>query len=262
MERHTSIPMKLSLLGLVAFGLVTAIGVRADDYAFKEPFDKSGAFNATGAVVVDNVNGNVEVRAWDKNEIRISGEKSAKTEEELKAIDLTIDQSPDRAVVKVKLPKRGGMFFGDSIRANVRITISVPATAKLEKIATVNGGVDIAGMSGGVQAESVNGHLKVTDLTGSVKLSTVNGGIDARFASLPAGSKVDTDTTNGGITLALPANAAASVDATTVNGGMHCDFPLEVSGKFIGRSIHGTIGGGGASVKASTVNGGVKIRKI
>lgn len=262
MKGHTSISMKLPVFGLVAFGLLTVLGARAEDYPYKEAFDKSGAFNATGAVVVDNVNGNVEVRAWDKNEIRISGEKSAKTEGELKAIELTIEQSADRARVKVRLPKRDGAWVGSQIRANVRITISVPATAKLEKITTVNGGVDVAGMSGGVHAESVNGHVKVTALTGSATLSTVNGGIEAHVVALPGGSKLETETTNGGITLALPADVAAKIDATTVNGGLHCDFPIEVSGHFIGRSVHGTIGGGGATVKANTVNGGVKIRKI
>ncbi len=255
--------MKHPLVGFFAFALVTTVWARAESYSYKEPFDKSAAFGATGIVVLENVNGDVEVQAWDKNEIRISGEKSAKTEEELKAIQMTIDLSADRAVVKVKLPKRESGWFGHGdIRANVHFTLRVPAGARLDGISTVNGGVDLTGLRGGVRAHSVNGHVKATDITGSAKLSTVNGRVEARIVTLPTRSEVEASSTNGAVTLALPADVSATLRASTVNGGIDCEFPLEVSGHFVGRNVHGTIGGGGSSVKASTVNGAVKIRKI
>ncbi len=55
----------------------------------------------------------------------------------------------------------------------------------------------------------------------------------------------------------------ASPPASTVNGGMTSEFPaLVVQKEFpISKKLNGTLGHGGASVKASTVNGGISFRK-
>ena len=130
--------MKLHLLAYLALGLAS-VGLARADYSFTEPFSKSNPFHAKGEISLENINGNVEIRTWDKNEILIEGEKSAKTDEELKLIDLTMDVSESAAAIKVKLPKRpGGMFSGNgNIRAAVKFTLTVPADAVLKNISTV-----------------------------------------------------------------------------------------------------------------------------
>ena len=85
--------MKLHLLAYLALGLAS-VGLARADYSFTEPFSKSNPFHANGEISLENINGNVEIRTWGKNEILIEGEKSAKTDEELKLIDLTIAPTP------------------------------------------------------------------------------------------------------------------------------------------------------------------------
>ncbi len=254
--------MRTLITALLSATLAAACA-RADSYSFKEPISQSGSFSPTGTVAVHNVNGEIEVRTWDKNEIKIEGEKSARSEEELQLIQLTIDRTPDRAYIEVKLPRRkSGWFGGGEIRANVRFLITVPASAHLEDIHTVNGGVRITGARGGAVASSVNGGVRAYDVTGSVSLTTVNGGVDARVIAVASGATIKARSVNGGVTLSLPADTSGTLDASTVNGGVDCDFPVTVSGKLNGRHVRGTIGGSGASeISASTVNGGVHIRK-
>ncbi|MBS0631479.1 MAG: DUF4097 family beta strand repeat protein [Verrucomicrobia bacterium] len=251
-------------LFLLAAALLTATAAYADSYSFKEPFSRTAPFSATGELSLDNVNGSVEIRTWDKNEILIEGEKSAKTDEELKLIELTIDTAaPAAATIKVHLPKRPGAWFsGSNIRAAVTFKITVPATANLAHIRTVNSALTLDGLAGPVNAATVNGRITVTALRGNATLETVNGSLNASFAALTAGQRLFLDTTNGSITVTLPANAGAAIDASVVNGYVDCDFPLTLSGGRIhGSSLKGAIGDARAALRARTVNGSIHLVK-
>jgi DUF4097 and DUF4098 domain-containing protein YvlB len=74
---------------------------------------------------------------------------------------------------------------------------------------------------------------------------------------------VSLSTVNGHIEATLPANANAEVTASTINGGLSSELPALVVKKEFPVSSHlkGTLGSGGARVKASTVNGGIRFRR-
>lgn len=253
----------MKLLALVA-ALLTAAGAYADSYSFKEPFSRTAPFNATGELSLDNVNGSVEIRTWDKNEILIEGEKSAKTDEELKLIELTLDTAtPTAATIKVRLPKRSGSWFGGSnIRASVTFKITVPATANLAHIRTVNSSITLDGLAGPVNAATVNGRINATALRGDARLETVNGSLNVGFAALAAGQQLSLETVNGSVAVALPADAGAAVNASVVNGHVDCDFPITLTGGRIrGSSLKGSIGDARATLHARSVNGSIHVIK-
>jgi DUF4097 and DUF4098 domain-containing protein YvlB len=255
--------MKPSILALSVLSFFAAAFVRADEYSFKEAFNRSGAFNSTGAITLENVNGNIEIRTWDKNEILIEGEKSAKTEEELKLIELTIDLSDSRAGITVHLPKRPtGFFSSGNIRAAVRFKLTVPANAVLEKISSVNSSVTLEGLRGSVNASSVNGGVFASGLGGSAKLGTVNGGIKAEFNTVAAQQKLSFSTVNGRVLVRLPKDAGFELHGSTVNGHVSCDFPLTLGKTASGRNVSGTIGDGRAFLNAGTVNGSIQIESL
>jgi DUF4097 and DUF4098 domain-containing protein YvlB len=254
--------MKSSIPALLAVLFFAHSLARAEDYQFKEPFTRSGAFSATGEITLENVNGSVEVRTWDKNEILIEGEKSARTEDELNRIDLKIEVSESRATIKVRLPKRTDSFFSSgNIRAAVRFTLTVPATAALAKISTVNSSVSIEGARGRVNASSVNGGVRANGLAGPAKLETVNGAINARFDSVAERQELSFKTVNGQIMVSLPKDAGVQLHGSVVNGSIKCDFPLELGQKDKkARSLSGKIGDGRASLEAETVNGSIHLQ--
>lgn len=253
--------MKLPTLACSLFVLLAAGFVRAESYSIKEPFTETASFSPTGELDLHNVNGSVTVRTWDKDEIRIEGVKSAKTEEELEKIDMKIELSESRAYVKVRLPKRdGGWFGGGNIRAAVQFTITLPATATIAAMNTVNSSVNIDGVRGPVHAKTVNGGIRGTDLGGSASLKTVNGTIRARFASLAASQRLTCETVNGQIEIALPRDAGAELHASVVNGHIDCDFPIQLRHRGR-RSLDGKIGDGRAGIEVRTVNGSVSIEQ-
>ncbi|MEO6004936.1 MAG: DUF4097 family beta strand repeat-containing protein [Opitutus sp.] len=254
--------MKLRLLVLSAFALFSAVVARAENYPSKEAFTRTGAFDARGEINLDNVNGDVEVHTWNKNEILIEGEKSARTDEELELIDLKIELSSSRADVKVRLPKRPGALFTNNIRAAVRFKLTVPATASIKKLSTVNSSVTIEGVQGTVNASSVNGGVHATNLGGNAHLETVNGSINARFAAVVAEQTLSFETVNGKIKVGLPKNTGAELHSSVVNGHVDCDFPLESTQKKHRKNLSGKIGDGRAKINVETVNGSIHIESL
>ena len=69
------------------------------------------------------------------------------------------------------------------------------------------------------------------------------------------------NTVNGSIDLELPASLNADVELRTVNGDFETDFPMTLSGRVSPRHLSGKIGTGGRDLRATTVNGSIKLRK-
>jgi DUF4097 and DUF4098 domain-containing protein YvlB len=253
--------MKLHLLLLLALGLLIPVAARAN-YAFRESFDQTHAFRPNSSLTVENVNGDVIISTWDKEEIRVTGEKSAETDAELKQIDLRIELADSSASLKVKLPKRTGKWFGSTIRAAVRFEIMVPASTRIEQVGCVNSSIKLDGIRGPVVARSVNGGISARGLGGDADLHTVNGSVDVAFAAVAAGQKLSIETVNGGVRVHVPKDSGLDVDISTVNGGIDCDLPITLERSHHRHSLSGKVGDGRASFRARTVNGGVHIETL
>jgi DUF4097 and DUF4098 domain-containing protein YvlB len=229
--------------------------------AFELTLREVHPLKSTGKVSLDDVNGRVEIKAWDREEVEIRAVKRAKSQERLDEVKVEIDAKPDRLVIHTKYPKEKKHWNGS--QGSVDYVLTVPKTVRLEAITTVNGDVVVTGISGNITASTVNGSVRVKGSAGDLTLSSVNGAIDAAPASVTSDRSVALSTVNGGVTLTLPAQADAKVSANTVNGGVHSDHPqLTVKkGWPVGSSLNGTVGSGSAKVKASAVNGGVRIKQ-
>ena len=97
---------------------------------------------------------------------------------------------------------------------------------------------------------------------GNVRGGTTNGGVVVELAGDRwDGETLDVKTTNGGIVMAVPENYSAHLETGTVNGHLSVDFPVTVQGR-ITKEIAVNLGAGGATVRATTTNGGVRIKRL
>jgi phosphohistidine phosphatase SixA len=225
--------------------------------------DETRPLAATGEIVVENVNGPIVIETWDKPEIHLVAVKTARTEADLKALDVVVDSAEKRFAVKtVYLDKDGSWLKKFTNTGEVRYTLTVPHTATLRRIETVNGSISIANAHGRITAKTVNGRIEARGLSHEVELSTVNDGILAEFDAVSVKQDIVLDTVNGSLRLRLPANAGAEVSASTLNGSIENDFGLAAdSNKWVGRKLEGTIGDGAARIRLKAINGGIEIRK-
>jgi DUF4097 and DUF4098 domain-containing protein YvlB len=139
--------------------------------------------------------------------------------------------------------------------------VRVPQGTRLDNLDSVNGELTIDGVTGDIEASNVNGSTRIKDASGNLKLNSVNGRIDAEMIALANGQQVSLHAVNGEVELAVPVNADADFSANTVNGSITSAFPgLKAKREFpVGNSLKGTLGTGGATVKATTVNGSIRI---
>jgi DUF4097 and DUF4098 domain-containing protein YvlB len=116
----------------------------------------------------------------------------------------------------------------------------------------VNGKIDFSAVNGGVVLKRVGG---------AVRGSTTNGGLVVELSGDRwDGETLDVSTTNGGVVMSIPENYSAHLETGTVNGSVSVDFPVTVQGR-ISKQIALNLGSGGATVKAMTTNGGVRLQR-
>jgi len=220
-----------------------------------------------GRVSLKNINGSVRVTAWDRNEVGIEATKWAYNPERLAEVKIHIDATGSAIRISTEYPQRSLTWTDERDKyynnpASVEFTLSVPRSARIDKIDLINGDLDIEGVTGEVRASSINGEVTGKNLTGEVKLSTINGRLGFELDSTTQSRQVDLSSVNGAVNLTVASDTEAEITAKTVHGGISNDLGLPVKrGKHVGRSLGGLLGRGGSQIELSNVNGSIRIER-
>jgi len=242
----------------------TGIGGGENGDELKEEFHQTYPLSATGRVGLENINGGVQVKVWDRPAVQLDAVKRAYRKERLNEAKIEVNSTDDNIHIKTEYPDWNQTFRSGNERydnpATVDYTVTVPRTAILDSIELVNGAVDIDGVEGSVKASSINGRVIARSLRGDVKLSTINGPLEATFVQLNDAKPISLSSVNGSVRLVIPSDSNASVRAGTVHGGISNDFGMRVKhGEYVGHSLDGQIGNGGPRIKLGNVNGAISI---
>lgn len=240
----------ISMGALVLFALATSANAQVN-----EEFHRTVPLSGTGRVSIDNINGNVTITGWNRNEVQIDAIKKARDQQRLNEARIEVETSGDSVRIKTRYPEH----HTNNNPATVTYELHVPNSARLDGINLVNGSLEVSAVTGEVEASLVNGNTSIHDLSGRAELSSVNGSINAYYKSLQNVGSIQMKTVNGSLRLGLPSSPNADVSVSTMNGGITTDFPLQVEGKFIGKHIDGRLGSGGTHIEISSVNGSVHI---
>jgi len=244
----------LALLLLASSGLAHA---RHGRDSFSEEFHHTYTLDARGRVSLENVNGDVRVATWDRDEIKIDAVKFARSQDRLADIEIKVDARPEAIHIKTRYPEH--LFHDDA--GGVDYTLTVPRHARLDHVELVNGGLEIEQLAGDVKASLVNGSVAARELGGRVEISTVNGRLEVTVGSPELAGPVELSSVNGAIVLDLPADINAKLRASTVTGGISNDFEVAVHHNWVvGHNLEGELGRGGAEIRLSDVNGHISIR--
>jgi hypothetical protein len=223
---------------------------------------KSYELQAGSRLSVTNVNGKIDVQPATGRQVEIVAEKSARgastdaARQALGRIQILETVSPSEIRLETKLERSSGLSGGS---LEVHYSMRVPPDVEL-KVSTVNGGIELTGLKGRVDAETTNGGIKATDLSGPLEASTTNGVVEADLVQV-AEPGVRLECTNGGIRLRLPSDARATIAARITNGGIDTSgLTLESSGTRSPRQLDASLNGGGPRIRLEGTNGGIQIR--
>lgn len=227
--------------------------------------EKSFPLTANGRLSVSNVNGSIDIKAWEKNEVQVVATITADSVERLNNVEIVFDAKPDSVDIETDYgswnrSSTGAWKQGENV--SVSFVIMAPRGVVLNDIETVNGSVTLADFTNIVKASAVNGSVRASNIRGTSSLETVNGEVFAEFERLESSGKIALSTVNGRVNLILPSDANATLKADSLNGSITNDFGLPVrKGKYVGRDLYGKIGRGDAFIKLESVNGTLNVSR-
>lgn len=232
----------------------------------RDEFHQTYVLAPTGRVSIYNLNGSVQIKAWDRDAVQVDAVKRAYRRDRLDEAKIEINSTPESLRIKTVYPDQDQRFTDDdkgryNNPAVVDYSLIVPRKARLESIELVNGSFDVEGVEGAVKASSINGRLVARGLMSETKLSTVNGSLEASFTQLSEATSIALGSVNGNLSIIIPSDASATIKASTVHGAISNDFGLDVEhGEYVGHELYGQLGTGGPRIKLDNVNGAISIR--
>ena len=249
-----------ALLGSICALLTLSLVAHASDRrgSLTEEFHQTYGITADGRVELDNINGDVHISTWERNEVKVDAVKYADTKEKLDDIKIEVDSGKDYLSVRTKFGEHEDRHWRNN-PGGVEYTLTVPRTIRLDEIKLINGELDVNGVTGEVRASCINGRLEARDIAGRSRLSTINGKLDAQFRQLSR-EPLELNSVNGSVDLTIPSDSNAEIEASTVSGSIDNDFGLHVNKhRFVGRDLRGELGNGGTQIRLQNVNGRIDI---
>jgi hypothetical protein len=247
----------------VLLAAVSACDIVTANHSAQETAEwrKSYELQPGGRVEISNVNGKIDVQPSAGNTVEVHAVKTARghspeaARQALERIQIVEASSPAAVRVETKVQRVSGLF--NTGRAEVQYTVKVPVGADVH-FSTVNGGIEVLGLTGRVEVETTNGGIRAREVGGPIEASSTNGGVDVELTRVSEPG-VKLECTNGGIRLRLPADAKATISASVTNGGIDSAGLSIDATETTRRRLEGRLNGGGPSVKLEGTNGGIRI---
>ena len=130
--------------------------------------DETVALSPGGTVSLENINGDVTIEVWDRDEVRVYALKTASSQQLLDALKVEINPNQASVQIDTEYPSSRG-YRDDGSDHNeraqrhmkVEYTLTVPRWAVIDDVELVNGSLIITGVQGGIDADTVNGNIVV-----------------------------------------------------------------------------------------------------
>jgi len=252
MRKSLAVCLRMLAVGMVASTAAACdVTMGAPEYSVRE--EKTFAVTGLAQVSLQTWDGSIEVRGWDRNEVRIEVEKRGPDQATVDRIKVKTTQAGN--VITVEVAKPSPLVTG-GFRSSPSATLVVSAPLRTNLVArtgdgsikvkrvsgtvdldTEDGSVSLDEIAGNVVVKTGDGSINVTDITGRAALKTGDGSIELTgvltgltiethdgSVELTArkGSKADgpweVTTGDGSISVTVPEEFAADVDAHTGDG--------------------------------------------
>ena len=228
---------------------------------------------------IANFAGQVTVKAWDKNAVRVHTDAPEGDQVLVKEaggvllIKAYSRRSEDRSIdLSIVAPA-----WMDLAVSGIHTDVVIDGTKGRVRVETVHGDIEVAGGRGQIELNAVNQDIHLVDASGIVLSETVNG--DMTLQRIESDS-VDVSTVNGeifyegsirnhgvyrftshngDIAVALPKSADAMVNVSTFSGEFASDFPVSLTETRKGRQFCFMLGRGSARVELESFQGTIHI---
>ena len=258
--------------------------------------DTSFAVEQGTRLRVKNQGGEIVVRGWDRNQVRVQADHSGRTEVRIERSGSVVEVRAQgrmgmQGVVdyQITVPTwmaldLGGLYAEISVegtRAPIKAetiegNITVKGGAESVDLSTINGRIEVTGTRGRVDLHSVAETVLVSEVQGDLVVESVSGdvslrNVDSRSVAvqtvsgdlvftgrLADGGSYSLLTHSGDITLGVAEGTNATLDLSSAGGDFELGFPLEAERSTRRRQTF-RLGSGSARVDLETFSGAIRL---
>lgn len=225
---------------LLSFALLLAM---APAFA-ATPINETRPLSATGRVDIGNLKGRIQVRAWEREEVKVEGSLGRGAER------LVVEGGRDRLEVRVRYPRnnrntepselrlmvpRRAELDIESVAADIDVQGVAPARMAVR---SVSGDVVVAAAPRRLEVESVSGDATVTVNSADVALESVSG--DLRLQGRLDGT-VQVESVSGDIEVTVVGERVRELKGATVSGDVRIRTALADAGEIKLESVSGDL---------------------
>ena len=162
--------------------------------------DRTVPAEPQGEVLISNVSGSIDVRGWDRNEVKVTGDIG----DDVERVD--VSTTGGRTVIKVVVP------HGGSNDSEATLEVQVPRMSSVE-VSAVSADVSSRGVLGTQRIKTVSGEITADVAGDNSEVRSVSGDITLRLTSA-GGYSTEIESFSGDITGCL----ATSVERVSKYG--------------------------------------------
>lgn len=232
----------------IALSLLLGSALLAPTALAQTAINETRPLDPRGRVDVSNLKGRIEVRGWERNEVRITGTLGQGVER------LDVEGGGPHLSVEVRYPKNSG--WGGNKSGPTELVLMVPVQADLDiesvaadvhvtgvapaelSISSVSGSVVAAAAPRKADVETVSGNAHLTLNSSDVDVQTVSGGIVLRGR---LNGDVSTETVSGRIEVTVNGEQVRDLNTSTVSGRADVSAALAPGGKISMESVSGSL---------------------
>jgi hypothetical protein len=244
---------------------------------YEEKFEKTVSLAKDGKVSLGNITGSIDVKSWNKAEVKIEATKISKAstlaeaKENANLVEIIVKKEGSSLRIKTEYPDEGRIWRRKSLNVSVNYSLMIPPEASA-KINSVTGSVDFEDIGGAVKTEVVTGNIVVKKadkgvdcetVTGEIKLQNITGDVFMKTvtASQIKGS-INAEVVTGRIELSEVSEASV-VDANAVTGSVIYDGKINSEGRYTLNTHSGRIemtlpADSGFDLEAETFSGAIE----
>ncbi|MDH5830020.1 DUF4097 family beta strand repeat-containing protein [Luteimonas sp. M1R5S18] len=210
------------------------------------PIDETRPLDARGQLEISNVKGRIEVRAWDREEVHITGSLGDGVER------LQVEGDRKSLEVKVRYPRNS------RDTEPTTLVLQVPRQVELE-VDGVAVEIDVNGVAGrSLDIESVSGDVVAVGAPREADISSVSGNLQLNLNS----NNVEAESVSGNI--ALRGRIEGEISAETVSGDIRIDTRGQAARRLSTSTVSGSASytGGlapGGRISAESVSGDIRL---
>ena len=245
--------LALLLMALLVSGQSCTTRVVEGSLRSSETIERTIPFAGRAHLSIENPAGSIEIEGWDRPEVKLVATKRARTEGELREIEVEIREVPEGLEIRSRHSELVSKWLVD-------YTLKVPRGVALS-LDQGAGEVRIAGHRGSIEVKLGAGDLRLEDVRAPrISLDVGAGNVDAVVRE---SQYIEIDLGTGNLDLRLPPDASFRVDAAVGVGNLTIagfeTMALQKEG-WIAQSAEGTLGRGEGTLALRVGVGDVDVR--